>query len=161
MCIRDRWKRFRPTPDELSALRKRFRALYPKVINCDKDENPLPAGAWRYTDSQIQIADAYRSRHGDAVLSIWLTGGQCGQNDGPFVSKPFLVRGQAPLQVLRAPSSRGEDEDPPSLTLVDAGDYDGDGKSELLFFVSGYNEDGYALFYDGLRKSVSHTWHYH
>ena len=48
-----------------------------------------------------------------------------------------------------------------SLSLVDAGDYDADGKSELIFFLSGYNEDGYALFYDSNRKSVRWTWSYH
>jgi hypothetical protein len=47
------------------------------------------------------------------------------------------------------------------LTLVDAGDYDGDGASELLFWYSGYDEDGYTLVYDGGRKSVDYHWNYH
>ena len=82
-------------------------------------------------------------------------------NDGEFVSKPFLLRAQSPLQSLRVPSKQGGDDDPLSLTLLDAGDYDGDGKSEVVFFLSGYNEDGYALFYDSFRKFVFHTWSYH
>ena len=48
-----------------------------------------------------------------------------------------------------------------SLILVDAGDYDADGESEAVFFISGYNEDGYALFYDSFQKSVMWTWNYH
>lgn len=157
----DQWKRWQPTPDELIALRKSFRAAHPKVINCDKDENPLPAGAWRYNDGQISVAGAYRSRNGEAFVSMWLSGGECGVNDGPFVSKPFLFQPNKPLVAIRLPSRNGGSEEPLSLVLVDAGDYDGDGKSELLFFVSGYNEDGYALLYDSLRKSVLDTWSYH
>jgi hypothetical protein len=53
------------------------------------------------------------------------------------------------------------DKDKLSLSLVDAGDYDGDGKAEVIFFVSGYNEDGYAMFYDAFRKNVFSTWSYH
>ena len=47
------------------------------------------------------------------------------------------------------------------LTLVDAGDYDENGASELLFWHSSDNEDGYTLVYDGLRKHVDYYWRYH
>ena len=39
--------------------------------------------------------------------------------------------------MIRDPASFGN----LSLSLVDAGDYDADGKSELIFFLSGYNEE--------------------
>ncbi len=39
-----------------------------------------------------------------------------------------------------------------NLELVDAGDFDGDGTSEVLFRYSAYDEDGYTLFTDGLTK---------
>ncbi len=47
------------------------------------------------------------------------------------------------------------------LELVDAGDYDGDGQSEVLFWHSAYNEDGYTLFYDQFRKRLDYWWTYH
>jgi hypothetical protein len=47
------------------------------------------------------------------------------------------------------------------LSIVDAADYDGDGASEVLFWYSGYNEDGYTLFYDGFQKHVAYHWKYH
>ena len=47
------------------------------------------------------------------------------------------------------------------MSLVDAGDYDGDGSSEVLFWFSGYNQDGYVLFGDDLRKVAETYWTYH
>ena len=46
------------------------------------------------------------------------------------------------------------------MELIDAGDYDNDGKSELLFWYSGYNRDGYILIYDDFRKSAEYIWGY-
>jgi hypothetical protein len=38
------------------------------------------------------------------------------------------------------------------MWLVDAGDDDKDGKSELVFSISRYNSGGYVLFYDDFKK---------
>jgi hypothetical protein len=50
-----------------------------------------------------------------------------------------------------------------ALTLepIEVGDFDGDGKTEALFWFSGYNEDGYVLFFEDFRKSARFTWGYH
>ncbi|MCX5727210.1 MAG: hypothetical protein NT030_08670 [Candidatus Saganbacteria bacterium] len=47
------------------------------------------------------------------------------------------------------------------LMLVDAGDYDNDGKSEMIFWHSGYNEDGYSLFYNNFNSRTDFYWKYH
>ena len=47
------------------------------------------------------------------------------------------------------------------LLLVDAGDYDGDGRTELVFRKSGYDYDGYVLFFDGFARSAEFGWSYH
>lgn len=47
------------------------------------------------------------------------------------------------------------------LSLVDAGDYDGDGASEIVFWFSGYNRDGYVLFDDGPNLVAETYWTYH
>lgn len=47
------------------------------------------------------------------------------------------------------------------LTLVDAGDYDLDGHSELVFWYSGYNKDGYVLFSPDLIREADYLWNYH
>jgi hypothetical protein len=47
------------------------------------------------------------------------------------------------------------------MTLVDAGDYDNDGISELLFWHSGYNEDGYVLMFNSFTEKAEFMWGYH
>ena len=47
------------------------------------------------------------------------------------------------------------------LTLIEAGDYDNDGKTELLFWHSGYNEDGYILMYNSFTQKAEFLWSYH
>lgn len=44
------------------------------------------------------------------------------------------------------------------LALIDAGDDDGDGQSELGFAKSGYNDDGYVLFSDDFRAAAESGW---
>ena len=48
-----------------------------------------------------------------------------------------------------------------SLEFIDAGDYDNDGHSEVVFHKSGYNYDGYVFLYDRLQKEVTFDWNYH
>ena len=48
-----------------------------------------------------------------------------------------------------------------NMLLVDAGDYDGDGKEEAVFKVQRYNNDGYVLFYGGFNQKAEFTWGYH
>ena len=47
------------------------------------------------------------------------------------------------------------------MDLLDAGDYDGDGHSEMIFWTSGENRDGYVLVYDDFAKRAEFYWHYH
>jgi hypothetical protein len=47
------------------------------------------------------------------------------------------------------------------LELLEFGDFDGDGKSEGLFFLAGYNLDGYVLFHEGMTKQARYFWGYH
>ncbi|MGD0144275.1 MAG: hypothetical protein ABSC92_14050 [Rhizomicrobium sp.] len=52
-------------------------------------------------------------------------------------------------------------EDEATHVLIDIGDFAGDGGEEALFALSGYDEDGFILYYDHFRKSARISWHYH
>ncbi|MDH4208632.1 MAG: hypothetical protein OEV76_07145, partial [Anaerolineae bacterium] len=47
------------------------------------------------------------------------------------------------------------------MWLVDAGDYDNDGKSELLFSINRYDRGGYELFYDDFKRHATFEFSYH
>ena len=48
-----------------------------------------------------------------------------------------------------------------SLTLIDAGDYDNDGRDEFIFKYQGYNYDGYLVYYNNCKQSAEFGWNYH
>jgi len=48
-----------------------------------------------------------------------------------------------------------------NMLLVDIGDYDQDGDEEAVFKIQRYDNDGYALYYEGFKHSVEFSWHYH
>jgi hypothetical protein len=161
----DEWKPFQPTEDQIRVFISTFRIEYPKVLNCNENEEPLH-DPWPYKDSDINISKVYRSNKADLLVEMFLKGGKCGINDGPFQQQLFLFRSDKSTTHITLESRKRQlrktgKDDLWSLILVDAGDYDGDGKSEVVFFLSGYNEDGYAMFYDSFQKSVMWTWSYH
>jgi hypothetical protein len=41
------------------------------------------------------------------------------------------------------------------MWLVDAGDYDNNGRDELVFSIDRYNRGGYELFYDDFKKHAT------
>ncbi len=47
------------------------------------------------------------------------------------------------------------------IALVDYGDFNCDGRTEFLFRVKKYNEDGYRMFWDRFNGSLDYTWRYH
>jgi hypothetical protein len=47
------------------------------------------------------------------------------------------------------------------MWLVDAGDYDNDGRSELVFSIDDYDLGGYRLFYDHFKKESVFEFSYH
>ncbi len=47
------------------------------------------------------------------------------------------------------------------LELIEFADFDGDGKTEALLLMSGYNRDGYVLLHDQMRRQTKFVWSYH
>lgn len=47
------------------------------------------------------------------------------------------------------------------FSFLDAGDYDADGRSEVLCLLSGYNRGGYALLFDDFKRSAIFEFSYH
>jgi hypothetical protein len=144
----DGWKRTQ-VRDEIGGLvRAAFREQYPHVDRCKEEE--IAEHDWRFPDSAITFPHAYASNKTSFIVAVKLDAGNCGwggQPDSPsdaFVYQWFLVTSDRSVRRLG-----GFDG------LLDAGDYDNDGRSELIFFsVRSENSDVYDLLYDNFQKKA-------
>jgi hypothetical protein len=149
----DGWKRTTKLPQEVSELvRKAFRHDFPHVDRC-KDEEIVERN-WKFPDSALALPIAYASNKRSFLVRASLNAGDCGYVDDPDdpLSNPWFFI--APDGTVRRIGS--------FMTLLDTGDYDNDGKSELVFFLSqGEDTDGFVLYDANLQKRAGLTWHYH
>ena len=73
------------------------------------------------------------------------------KQEGKKAFIPFITLGDPDFETTRQTV----------LALVDAGDYDLDGHSELIFAISRYDLGGYVLAYDDFRKRAEFRFGYH
>lgn len=144
------WKRVQLVSDLVSGVRHAFRGKFPHVTNCrNPDENV--ATPWVYKDENIKLVRTYGSRDDWFLVQIELTPYRCdGPTDDAFVDQWFVIEPDKKIAFL------GE-----GMWLVDAGDYDNDGKSEVVFSIDGYDKGGYKLFYDDFKKHATFEFGYH
>ena len=146
----DGWKPAHIPDELLIAARTAFRQKFPKVENCSRSRpgEPVP---WRYPGANIKLQKAYGSIRNWFLVEVTLTGNLCdGPPDDAFQPQWFVITPQREVRWLDS-----------EMWLVDAGDYDNDGKSELVFAIDAYDRGGYKLFYDDFRQSASFEFSYH
>lgn len=148
----DKWKPFQPETAYRTRVFNDFRAALGKVMTC-KPDNTMEEIAFDYAAGHLLAYKSYRDRSGRELLSVGLDPkyNLCSELPELLHWAPhwFLIDGKD-IRHLGG-----------QLELIDAGDYDADGKSEVIFWRSGYNEDGYTLFHDDFRGRVNFYWSYH
>jgi hypothetical protein len=108
---------------------------------------------WVPKSTDLELLKLYASKTGErlAMLRARLPKAACEDPQSEAAGVQLLrIDRQGRVSLLGA-----------GLSIVDAGDYDGDGKAEVLVRYERYNHDGYTLFYDSFSKQVSVGWHYH
>lgn len=100
-----------------------------------------------FSDKQILVRGCYKSRHNDELISLAVPSSEV-KGDFDYVQW-FHIQGNK-ANFLGS-----------SLEFIDAGDYDNDGHSEIVFHKPAYNYDAYVLFYDNLQKQLEFGWSYH
>jgi len=147
----EQWKLGQLSSTLIASVRQQFRSKFPKATNCKNPDENVPR-PWRYRDEDIKVAKGYSSKNGWSLVELNLTGYACdGPDDGSgFVGQWYVVQPSGVARYL------GTD-----MWLVDAGDYDNDGKSEVLFSIDGYDKGGYRLFYQDFDKSAEFVFSYH
>ena len=135
------WKSTQLTADTVRLLREQFRKKFPTVSNCaNPDENV--AKPWRYRDEDIRVLKAFSSKRAWSLARLRLEESRCdGFAGDAFLDQWFAISPALGVTFLDA-----------GMWLVDAGDYDNGGRSELVFSIDRYNRGGYELFYDDFKK---------
>jgi hypothetical protein len=149
----DGWKRVPRSPAAIAKLvRLAFRRDFPQVVRCEGEE--IVEKSWKFPDTSLSLPVAYASNKNSFLVETRLDSGDCGYVDDPNdpLSDPwFFVSADGNVRRIGS-----------FMTLLDAGDYDNDGRSELVFMVNQPEDtDGFVLFDADLRKQGSLLWSYH
>ncbi len=149
----DGWNRLAKVPSGIArTVRMEFRKNFPHIKRC-KDEEIVQRD-WPFPDSALNLVTAYESNRHSFLIETHIEAGNCGYIDDPNdpLSNPwFFVSEDGRARRIGA-----------FMTLLDAGDYDNDGRSEIVFFLSQPEDtDGFVLFDASLREQARFTWFYH
>ena len=141
----DLWK---PTTNDAAPtalVRAEFRRKHPKVTNCEVEEMR------DYRDSEIKILKSYLAKTGWRLVATSFHGCDVDDLRGDGLNNEwFAIDPSGAAHYLQA-----------SLVLVDAGDYDNSGHSQLLFLIDDYNRGGYVLYYDNFQKEAVFDYSFH
>lgn len=117
---------------------------------CGEDSS---ADSLHFAPRDLRAAEAYESRNGDRLVAFVV-------RTGADICNGFGSTGVGPFWFfLQNHGSRRFIAD--RLALVGHADLDGDGHTEFLFWRSGYNLDGYRVYWHGFAKSAEFAWNYH
>lgn len=145
----DGWKPFKPNPNIRQKLFQEFKQSVGKAPICSiKDHEYF---LFPYNANNLKFLKSYKSNKGELIqVTLDRPYTQCDDELGEGASPRWFSVKENIINFI------GD-----GMELVDAGDYDGDGKSEILFWYSGYNKDGYILLLDDLKGRLEFLWNYH
>lgn len=148
------WKPSKPSPELIRLFRQQFRRTFPKL--CRSSEDDTKSEPFSYRDENVEIVRTYASSKGWTIARLRLIDAtDCNDVEEGFagfqIDDPwFALDPQGGFHYLGS-----------GMWLVDAGDYDNDGRSELVFSIDRENRGGYELFYDDFQKHVAFEFSYH
>ena len=147
----EKWRPFRPEKKVKHILFDVIKKSIGQVYKVDYDTNKRTP--FNYTENDLTISKSYKSASSDQLIQLGFDIPQidCGGPVEPECKSLWFY-----LPIVQKPFFIGK-----KMNLIDAGDYDGDGRSEIVFWKAGYNLDGYILFYDRFTKKVEYLWGYH
>lgn len=147
----DKWKPLALPAETRTVLQHAFRQKFPKLCRISpNDESTLKD--FPYQNEDVAVAKAYASRLGLIVARLHLGAVDCQDTEAGFdIDDPwFLVDAARSVRYLDS-----------GMWLVDAGDYDNDGQSEVIFSINRENEGGYEIWYDHFKKHSTFKFGYH
>jgi hypothetical protein len=147
----DRWKPFAPSSEIATLFQEAFRKKFPKLCRMSQtDQSKLEE--FSYRNEEVKVVKAYAAGSGSIVARLHLEAVDCHDTEAGFdIDDPwFYVDATKVVKYLDS-----------GVWLVDAGDYDNDGRSELIFSINREDEGGYEIWYDNLKKHATSKFVYH
>lgn len=143
------WASAPATADAQLALRQGFVAQFTGVTNCANATTPPQPRA--YTEADIEISRTFASSAGWRIATARLLGYACdGPLEGAYAEQTFAISPTNDVRLL------GE-----GYRFLDAGDFDNDGQSEVIFVINQYNVGGYAIFANDFGQHAVFDFSYH
>jgi len=150
----DNWQEIEPSfkPDtEIVHLIKTFgNGLY--TCTDERDENGTLLKA-EIKQDMLETVEEFVSGKGDRLFAVKFLDDACVTNviaEHEYSMYWFAQLGTSPLKFI------GQ-----GLTLIDWADYDLDGHAEFLFWLDGYNLNGYRILWKGMTETATFSWQYH
>jgi hypothetical protein len=141
----DLWKPVALDPSTAVIVRREFRKKYPKITDCEAEEFK------DYRDTDIQITESYASKNRWRLVLVSIKGCDVDDLRGDGLSLEwFTIDPSSAVHYLAG-----------NLRLVDAGDYDNSGHSQLLFMIDDYNRGGYVLYTNDFQQHVTFEYSFH
>jgi hypothetical protein len=145
----EQWRPFVPTKARTLARHPAFLQHADQAWLCPPGKAPETLSA---RPEDLAALDAYRDRNNRQVIQMALKPEDlaCDGPDAGWLAHTFFLGENGQAQYLGT-----------GLTWVDAADYDADGHSELLFWHSAYNREGYVLYSPFTGARAEYLWSYH
>lgn len=144
------WKAAVPTAREISRVIAAFRKQASTFPQCSTEADSPHLS---YQDKDVRLLKAYRSSQNAWTIGVRLDPklNTCPDSPDPLWQEHwFAITTSNQVHFLGA-----------EIHPVDAADFNGDGRSEWVFMISRYNEDGYMIVDSHFEQPVESVWHYH
>ncbi len=143
------WMEWPLTDEAQQAVRQSFQAQFTGVSHCaNASAAPQPR---TYGAGDVELSQNYASPAGWRIATARLTGYGCdGPLEGAYAEQTYAISPDNEARLL------GE-----GYRFLDAGDFDADGKSEVIFVINQYNAGGYALYANDFAQNAVFDFSYH
>jgi len=149
------------------AVPQEFLRAFRKYVILEEDTDTKTVNL-TFQDSDLETCNVYQSRFGDTVAEVRFR--EDSELFRRLTAGPYLYKVKGASSLSLNPNSfwfgkSGGESQPrylgDEMALLDIGDFDRNGRSELVFFFSRENEDGYLIAWNRLKEATVFSWHYH
>lgn len=134
--------------DSKEKIRRNFKSVMPNYDICDSDGN-VTRKDFNYKIEEIEVEQSFCNTAKAAIFKAWLTSKNTCDNSSDLKFQPhwhYMASGAKPKHLGA------------QIRPLEAGDFDGDGKSEWIFIVNQGSADGYRMYLNEFTKMVEKVW---